>query len=1032
MALDPPVSRGFERMTDASATEPDVDASDRRLLDAIDAYAICQLDAQGVVTRWSSGAERNTGYRPDEIVGQHASRLYPVEAPGSTRLDAVLRETARVGHFEDEGWLLRKDGSRFWARTVTTPLPGPDGVARGFAQVTRDLTEQRSREEALRDNEAALSATLYSIGDGVIATDESGRVTRVNPVAEALTGWSQRDAIGHPLSDVFHIVSELTGEPLENPVSRVLEEGLVMGIANHTALVARNGTQRAIADSAAPIRDQGGRIRGAVLVFRDVTEERRASEARLELEERFRLLVTQVRDYAIFMLDPAGRISSWNAGAARLKGYEEAEILGRHFSVFYTPEDIASGKPARELEEALAVGRVEDEGLRLRKDGSSFLANVVITPLRNQDGVLIGFAKVTRDLTERQQATTRLLEARAARAASEAARARSAFLADLGEALAESRGLPVAITRVARLALPTLGDYCIVDLRTPDGSAEVLALAHVDSTLEPLVAEMRRLQPPDLSQTHPAPQVMRTGQSSLQPVITEEMLTRAAQSPRYLEVLRRLHPTSHMIVPMIVGGRPTGTMSFVSTRNERHFSEVDLSLAEDLAHRVALVIENARLYEAEQRARLAAERSQRRLEATVDRLEILAKAGAVLGSSLDYEVTLQHLADLVVPKLADWCAVHIPDETGVLRSVAVAHSNPEKAQWARALGQRYPVRPDESYGAAAVLRTGERALYPEISDELLRRAARDAEHERILRELGMTSALIEPLTVRDKTIGTLTLVNAESGQKFSEDDIGLMAELARRAAMAVENARLYRESQQAIALRDEFVSLASHELKTPLTSLQLHVEGLLRSVERGELPMPERHLGKLHAVEQQVRRQERLVGELLDFSGVAAAGLTLQLEDVDLADVVRQVAERFEEDLLRKRCELELELTAGVVGRWDRQRLDHVVTNLLSNAIKYAPGKPIRVRLAADDEHVTLEVIDRGAGIAPADHERIFRRFERAVSRENYGGFGLGLWMVREIVTRLGGSVSVLSQPGEGATFRVVLPRRPAQQEISQ
>lgn len=1017
-------------MIEAGASDLSGDAPCRRLLDAIDAYAICQLDSRGVVCGWSAGAERNLGYRAVEIVGQPASRLYPTEDGDRSRLDTSLRETTRLGRFEEEGWLLRKDGSRFWAHTVTTALSGPGGAgANGFAQVSRDLTEWRAREESLRDNEAALSATLYSIGDGVIATDERGRVTRVNPVAETLTGWSQSDALGHPLTEVFHIVSELTGEPVENPVSRVLQEGLVVGIANHTALVARDGTRRGIADSGAPIRDQAGRIRGAVLVFRDVTEERRATEARLELEERFRLLVTQVRDYAIFMLDPEGRISSWNAGAARLKGYAEAEILGRHFSVFYTPEDIERGKPARELEEAIALGRVEDEGLRLRKDGSSFLANVVITALRDQHGALIGFAKVTRDLTERQQATTGLLEARAARAASEAARARSAFLADLGEALAESRGLPVAIQRVARLALPTLGDYCVVDLRTAEGTAEVLALAHVDSTLEPLVATLRRLQPPDLSQTHPAPRVLRTGESTIQPVITDEMLTRAAESQQYLDVLRRLHPTSHMVVPMIVGGRPTGTMSFVSTRPERRFGDVDLSLAEDLAHRVALVIENARLYEAEQRARLAAEQSQRRLEANIERLEILAKAGAVLGSSLEYGVTLQHLADLVVPKLADWCAVHIPDETGVARSVAVAHSNPEKVRWARALGQRYPMRPDEPHGVAAVLRTGQRQLYREISDELLARVARDADHARILRELGMTSALIEPLTVRGKTIGTLTMVHAESGQSFTDNDLALMTELARRAAMAVENARLYREAQQAIALRDEFVSLASHELKTPLTSLALHIEGLLRSAERGELPMPERHLGKLHAVEQQVLRQERLVAELLDFSGVAAGKLTLQLEDVDLASVVRQVAERFEEDLSRKRCELALALAPEVVGRWDRQRLDHVVTNLLSNAIKYAPGKPITVRLTADDQRATLEVTDRGGGIAAADHERIFRRFERAVSRQNYGGFGLGLWMVREIVTRLGGTVSVSSQLGEGATFRVELPRHPAQQE---
>jgi signal transduction histidine kinase len=628
---------------------------------------------------------------------------------------------------------------------------------------------------------------------------------------------------------------------------------------------------------------------------------------------------------------------------------------------------------------------------------------------------------------ERRAAAARR-EGRAARGASEAARSRSAFLADLGVALAESRDLPTAIQRVARLALPMLGDYCIVDLRTPDGRAELLSLAHVDASLEPLVAALRRLQTLESTDCHPVPRVLLSGKSDLVRIITDDMLERAARSPAYLEVLRRLHPTSHMVVPMIVGGRPTGTISFVSTRAERCFGEVDLSLAEDLAHRVALVIENARLYEAEQRARVAAEQSQERLRASVERLEILAKAGSVLGSSLDYEVTLQHLADLVVPRLADWCAVFIPDEAGTLRSVAIAHSDPDKVRWARAVGQRYGARMDEPHGIGNVLRTGQRELYRAISDELLRRAARDAEHEQLLRELDMTSVLIEPLTVHRKTIGVLALVHAESGQTFTDADVELMAELARRAAMAVDNARLYRESQQAVALRDEFVSLASHELRTPLTSLQLHVEGLLRCVERGQALSPERYIGKLRAVEQQVSRQGRLVGELLDFSGITAGRLALQLEPVELGSVVREVVDRFEEDLEKKRCPLELVIGGPVTGVWDRPRLDQVVTNLLANALKYAPGKPIAVRVRADDESATLDIVDRGPGIAAADHERIFRRFERAVSRRNYGGFGLGLWLVREIVTRHGGSVSVESQPGEGAMFRVVLPRQPAEQ----
>src|SRR5690606_425534 len=166
-----------------------------------------------------------------------------------------------------------------------------------------------------------------------------------------------------------------------------------------------------------------------------------------------------------------------------------------------------------------------------------------------------------------------------------------------------------------------LGDYCIIDLRAPDGTSGLLALAHVDPSQEPLVADLRRLQAPDPA-THPAPRVLRSGKSEVVNGYTDEMLVAAAQSPEFLDTLRRLHPTAHMIVPMFVGERPTGTISFVSTRIERRFSDVDLSLAEDLAHRTALVIENARLYAAEQRSRQVAEETRLRLEAIVDQLPV--------------------------------------------------------------------------------------------------------------------------------------------------------------------------------------------------------------------------------------------------------------------------------------------------------------------------------------------------------------------------------------------------------------------------
>jgi PAS domain S-box-containing protein len=247
-----------------------------------------------------------------------------------------------------------------------------------------------------------LRVTLASIGDAVITTDTHGSVTFMNQVAQRLTGWSHDEACGQPLEAVFNIVNEETLQVVESPATRALREGVIVGLANHTLLLAKDGAEHAIDDSAAPIRDRHGQVGGVVLVFRDVTERRRDERRLRESEERFRLLVESVKDYAIFMLDPHGIVSSWNAGAEQIKGFRADEIIGKHFSRFYPPEAIATGFPETELKTAAAVGRFEDENWRIRKDGSRFWANVVITALRDPTGRLKGFAKVTRDLTERR------------------------------------------------------------------------------------------------------------------------------------------------------------------------------------------------------------------------------------------------------------------------------------------------------------------------------------------------------------------------------------------------------------------------------------------------------------------------------------------------------------------------------------------------------------------------------------------------------------------------------------------------------
>jgi PAS domain S-box-containing protein len=243
-----------------------------------------------------------------------------------------------------------------------------------------------------------------------------------------------------------------------------------------------------------------------------------------------------------------------------------------------------------------------------------------------------------------------------------------------------------------------------------------------------------------------------------------------------------------------------------------------------------------------------------------------------------------------------------------------------------------------------------------------------------------------------------------------------------------ERARLLAELKRAVRVRDEFLSVASHELRTPLTPLGLKLGALERELERQpDSPFVQKVRDYVRTGRRQVKRLSDLVGDLLDVSRIAAGRFRLQWEDVDLAEAVREVASRFEAQAAQTGAALRVETPGAVPGRWDRLKLEQVLTNLLDNALKYGPGKPVHVRLEADPARVRVTVRDEGIGIAPESLARIFGRFERAVSERNYGGLGLGLYITRTIVEAMGGEIRVASEPGRGAAFTVELPRQPAE-----
>lgn len=401
-------------------------------------------------------------------------------------------------------------------------------------------------------------------------------------------------------------------------------------------------------------------------------------------------------------------------------------------------------------------------------------------------------------------------------------------------------------------------------------------------------------------------------------------------------------------------------------------------------------------------------------------MQFLVEASRVLVESIDFDATLRQVARLCVPRLADWSTVVFLEEDNQIRRLAVEAADPSQAELAREIqaNNAIDLRQPATHGTVKVLRTGESDLVPVVEEGFLDTVGAAPTRARLLSRVGVQSYLCVPLCGRGRVLGALTLVMAGSGRRFDHKDLELAEELGRRAGAAIDNARLFRDAQLAVQMRDDFLSIASHELNTPLTPLLVRLQRLQRSLPSGEGGAQGE---KVDLAIAQVRRLTRLVDNLLDVTRVSASRFDLRPERLDLVELTQAVVAQQESPLISVRGE------GAVVGEWDRLRIEQILTNLLSNAVKYGGEQPIDVWIRCEDERALVSVRDQGIGIAPADQERIFRRFERAVPVLSYGGLGLGLFIARQLAAAHHGSLSVASQLGEGATFTLSLPLSPGQ-----
>jgi signal transduction histidine kinase len=420
-----------------------------------------------------------------------------------------------------------------------------------------------------------------------------------------------------------------------------------------------------------------------------------------------------------------------------------------------------------------------------------------------------------------------------------------------------------------------------------------------------------------------------------------------------------------------------------------------------------------------------AERLKRETELEERRSRFLAEASALLTTSLEWDELPARVARLVVPLLGDNCVVDLVDDDGNVRRMAEASVDPEQERLLRRLRDFPVVTASDRSPVRRAIETNEMVVIPNFDEAALGALKREDEYMELIRRIGPSSSVTIPLRSRGRALGAITFGMAASKRSHSPGDIALAAELAQRAALAIDNAYLYRQARHAVGARDAFLSIASHELRNPLATLGLQAQRLSRLIARDPGAATLEALARgTDKIAEQTRRLDRMIGQLLDVSRIATDHLDLDLQDVDLMAVVTDVVECFDEECARTGSAISITAREPpVTGRWDPMRLDQIVTNLVGNAVKYGAGRPIQVEVAWAPDRARVVVQDQGIGIAREHQPRLFQRFERLVGPGSPRGLGIGLWITRRLVEAMGGSIAVESELGRGARFVVELPR---------
>ena len=877
---------------------------------------------------------------------------------------------------------------------------------RAVGVITGNGSAQRPRTaEALRANEELFRSLSACSPVGIFLTDIEGRCTYTNPRCQAICGFTLEESLGvgwvqsvHP-EDREWVFTQWFASTCEG-----------QEYSDEFRFQTREGVVRWVHLRSAPMFSDRGELIGHVGTVEDISDRKQAQEELLISDAAL-----QHMPDAILLTDLEGNILRWMGKAEQIFGYTAVEVIGKPASFLHRP-DIRETMTTKMIQSIQETGGFCGEVACVRKDGSEVLIETTSTTVYDKTGNPLFFVGINRDLSEYKRAEAEraeLIREQIARLEAEAAQQRSKFLAEVSTVLASSLDYENTLSNVANLAVPYLADWCSVDIIGENQSICRLAIAHRDPSKVELAWELDRRYPQEPNASRGVPKILRSGQAEITTEIPDEGLVAVAKDAEHLRLLRELGLRSCIVAPLIAQGRTLGAITFITAESGRRYGAADLSLAEDLAQRAAVALDNARLYREAQDAQQAAEEA-------ADRTARLQAVTAALSESL----TPPQVADVIVEQGmavlgASSALVALLTESGteleIVRAVGYAQDLIEP--WRR-FSVNTPVP------LAEAVRTGE-PIWAETTAE---RAARYPHLVESYSRYNFKAWISIPLSVQGRAIGGLSLAFTEP-LELSQDERAFMLALTQQCSQAIERARLYEAEQTARnaaeaanRIKDEFLAVVSHELRTPLNSI-LGWSHMLRNRQLDKVTT----VRAIEIIERNARSQNQLIDDLLDVSRLIRGKVTLNIQSIDLVSVIETAIEtvRLTAEAKNLQLETQLDFSATLVLA-DSERLQQVIWNLLSNAIKFTPvGGRITLQLQRVGFQAQIQVIDTGIGIRADFLPHVFEYFRQAdgTITRSHRGLGLGLAIVRQLVELHGGTVQAHSQgEGQGTTFTVKLP----------